>query len=690
MPKKRQTCVLVLNCGRICSCLELPCNFKGVYFYKDALKGEGLFFVKPMPWRKLLSFILLTAILAIPSRIAVAQIPGLDQLITQTLQGVTAGQTTPAQAGADLAGSPLNTGQITAAEFTNVINNFIQGGTANATAVVGVLGAMATGAIDADMAQALSQIPNLGNITNIAGINSVLQSLGPVIEGLGPLQQITEIGSILSVALGPDGLAALANNPALQTQLAASLLSQFPALSQLGDVAQIANALGQLGQQLQNMTPAQIAAALISGLLGPDNPLGALLGALAGAGGPANSLTSASVRFACCAPVATNVPRHYFNLRNHINQEFIQHRTWFLSVFWRDNILPALMLMAEQLTATGIMQIEMIGTLLDAKHQLETQRLFQELTARAHKDYQPSEGMCQIGTASRSLAASERLSNLTQMGLTQRLLQRQTLSGDNIGVEGNNSDMASRLDRFVSTYCSPADNTNQLGTLCPAVPSSPRQNIDIDYTRNIESRLTLDVDFTEGNASPTPDEQDVFALSSNLFSHNIAPITINPDDLGDGRGNIRQGNVEKLMNWRAVIAKRSVAQNSFAAITAQRASGDAASAPYTKALIRELGVTDEAEINAFLGVNPSYFAQMEVLTKKIYQNPAFYTELYDKPANVERKGAALQAISLMQDRDLYNSLIRSEAVLSVLLETMVEKEQEKVVNSARKVGVLSD
>jgi hypothetical protein len=57
---------------------------------------------------------------------------------------------------------------------------------------------------------------------------------------------------------------------------------------------------------------------------------------------------------------------------------------------------------------------------------------------------------------------------------------------------------------------------------------------------------------------------------------------------------------------------------------------------------------------------------------------------------VERKGAALQAIGLMQDRDLYNSLIRSEAVLSVLLETMLEKEQEKVVNAARKAGVLSE
>src|SRR5690606_4894496 len=110
--------------------------------------------------------------------------------------------------------------------------------------------------------------------------------------------------------------------------------------------------------------------------------------------------------------------------------------------------------------------------------------------------------------------------------------------------------------------------------------------------------------------------------------------------------------------------------------TAMRASGDEGSAPYTKALIKELGITSTDEIDKFLGEKPSYFAQMEVLTKKIYQNPTFYTELYDKPVNVERKGAAIEAISLMQDRDLYNSLLRSEAVLSVLLETMLIKEQQ--------------
>ena len=146
----------------------------------------------------------------------------------------------------------------------------------------------------------------------------------------------------------------------------------------------------------------------------------------------------------------------------------------------------------------------------------------------------------------------------------------------------------------------------------------------------------------------------------------------------DGNGNPRNA-VFRYMDLRSVAAKRSVAQNSFMSIVAERSSGNEEVAPFLKSIIEELEIDNfDLNIDILLGERPSYFAQMEVLTKKIYQNPEFYTELYDKPANVLRKGAALRAIGLMQDRDIYNSLLRSEAVLSVLLETMLHDEQQRV------------
>lgn len=393
-----------------------------------------------------------------------------------------------------------------------------------------------------------------------------------------------------------------------------------------------------------------------------------------------------------CTTCTIQIPLHHMRIQTEVTLQFVQHEEWIVETFFIENILPAMMLMAEQLTDAGIYQVEMFGTFLDAKHQLETQRLFQQLTARAHKDYHPSEGMCTLGTTVRSLAMSDRRSNLSQTTLASRMMQRQALSGENLAFQGTDSDQRSRLAAFKANYCEQADNQNGLGDLCPEPVAEPgRRNIDVDYTRNIESRLTLEMNFANlpgapGTAELTDDEQDAFALAANLYSHNLPP-QVEAEKLGKAAADqVRLSTAEKYLDLRAIFAKRSVAQNSFAALVGMRASGDPQSAPYVKAVLRELGIADDEEINKLLGESPSYFAQMEILTKKLYQNPVFYTELYDKPANIERKGAALQAIGLMQDRDLYNSLIRSEATLSVLLETMLETEQERVTNTRGRIN----
>jgi hypothetical protein len=76
----------------------------------------------------------------------------------------------------------------------------------------------------------------------------------------------------------------------------------------------------------------------------------------------------------------------------------------------------------------------------------------------------------------------------------------------------------------------------------------------------------------------------------------------------------------------------------------------------------------------------SYYAQMEILSKKIFQRPEFYTNLYDKPANVSRKAASLQAIGMMLDRDIFETNLRTEMLISMLLELQVIKEQERFEN----------
>ena len=388
-----------------------------------------------------------------------------------------------------------------------------------------------------------------------------------------------------------------------------------------------------------------------------------------------------------CSDACTSkiVPVHE-NIRNATEDSVAEHRRWIVEDFFVEaKIAETMMLMAEQLTAVGIQQIEIIGTFFDAKHQLETQRLFQTLVAKAHKDYHPSEGICEIGTATRSLAASERLANLNQAAFSNRMMQRQILSANVLSGQGAKSDRESRLLQFRTVFCNPTDNADGLGLLCGAGGVKEQYNMDVDYTNSIENKLTLDINFTDpSNPPPTPDEQNIFALSANIFSNQVLSsvterLLADPDHRPRDLSNF-------YIKQRAIAAKRSVAQNSFAAVTAMRSLGSGENSPFLKSIIQELGVGLN-EIDHYIGENPSYFAQMEILTKKLYQNPEFYANLYDKPVNIERKGAAVQAIAIMQDRDIYKSLLRSEAVLATMLETLMSKEHNRI---SRDLDTLKD
>lgn len=380
-------------------------------------------------------------------------------------------------------------------------------------------------------------------------------------------------------------------------------------------------------------------------------------------------------------------------IKNYVTSEFRQHRSWMVSTLWADHLLPAMMMMAEQLTVVAMQQVQIIGSFLDAKQQMETQQVLQKMQARAHKDYQPSVGMCEFGSSVKSLAASERKAEYNAIVMSARSQDRSLGSAYTSAAAGDFLDKESRVRQFRTEFCEVMDNNNGLTYMCdrdgdgnPATGDKgavdPQvANADIDFARTVDYPWTLDIDFTNDDLKPDDaTEQDVLALASNLYGHYTLPRIPGDDLRGPAPGASLTAAQKLYMDARAYEAKRSVAENSFNAITAMKSKGLAGSHDYLVALMRELGVTSDADINFILNDEPSYHAQMEILTKKIYQNPDFYTNLYDKPANVERKGVALQAISLMQKFDLFKSYLRSEASLSVLLELAVSDLQQEVEN----------
>lgn len=333
--------------------------------------------------------------------------------------------------------------------------------------------------------------------------------------------------------------------------------------------------------------------------------------------------------------------------------------------------VATLQIMTSQLSAIMMEQTLAIGTFFDAKHQLESQRLMQEKLAQAHKDYQPSEQMCQVGTFVRNLANTEKRAELTKAAMAQSAINRELATGD-VSTFDIVSDEKTKMTAYLDKFCSPDDNGQQNQLICNN-KDKERMNADINYTQTIGAPLTIPLNMMDGTTKP--EEENLFMLMDYLFMNNRSPwvskTVINTRAFR-----------EPYQNMRSLTAMRSVAQNSFAHIIGEKTespeNSDESNAPFIKSLMKEMGVKDD-EIERTIGKNPSYYAQMEVLTKKIYQDPKFIVNLYDKPTNVKRLKAAMTAIKLMQDRDIHNALMRREMLMSMLLELQLRQEQQDLL-----------
>lgn len=558
-------------------------------------------------------------------------------------------------------------------DATQIIQG-IQKGQINPETAIKLVNQLTNGQIPVEVGKVLSAIQKLGDLGNIKNISDIFKNpqitkaLGDAFKQAGIPTEVTNIiGNIGNIAINPESLPDKIKEQVIAVAtkaIADALKKSAPELSKV-----LENLLGGSNGVLD----------AISIKIGEGATIQlSFSGGISSGGGP-----SCGAECNSCSSCAPKINENHRRIRSHVTSEFEQHRNWLVTTYFLENILPAMMLMSNQITTTMMQQVQIVGTFFDAKHQLETQRLFQQLTAKAHKDYHPSESLCVIGTNVRSLAASERNSNLSQMVLADRMLQRQLSTGQGISTQGGKSDRSSRVHLFINKFCNKTDHGRALQLLCKDGGKSPNQiNMDVNYTAALENKLTLELNFIDKDSNgkaisvnASEDEENIFALGANLFGNKIIPII--PKEFLANTQHQPYDAANLYIDLRAIAAKRSVAQNSFAAITALKTQGGEEVAPFLKAILFEAGI-NPTEIEDRLGEYPSYFAQMEVMTKDIYQNPTFYTELYDKPVNIERKGAALQAIELMQDRDMYKSLLRSEAVLATLIETMLSKEHARI------------
>lgn len=342
------------------------------------------------------------------------------------------------------------------------------------------------------------------------------------------------------------------------------------------------------------------------------------------------------------------------------------------------NWVAGLQRMTQQLTTVMMQQMQVMGTFFDGKQQLELQRLFQSKLAKAHRDYYPGESMCQIGTMVRDLAVSDGRATLAKSVINENILGRELVSGDRSTVTGDQSNLEGRLADLRERNCNPDGSNPGSKEFCAeSEGDKSRRDRDVNFTELVSLPSTIDADFLDSRT--TKQEQDLFTMINGLYANRgfevVSAGLVTSTDFS-----------QNFMDMRSIVAMRGVARNSIASIVAMKTAGpsrDNSAGQFMKELMKEMQLSDE-EIESLLGKNPSYFAQMDVLTKKIYQNPTFYTNLYDKPANIQRMRASMSAIKTMQDRDIYNALLRREMLISMLLELQTRELENPTTPAALK------
>ncbi len=393
----------------------------------------------------------------------------------------------------------------------------------------------------------------------------------------------------------------------------------------------------------------------------------------------------------CTQPMDSLVQQMFRGMGLYTGQQDMQ-QYYYMSTL-KPSMKDAYKSMSDELRNATLFPIAVIGSFFDGQTFEQTLLSLQKQSAETLETQTISDQICRFGTLSRSLAKSEDKARLVQLSLAAAMMNRQTLHENmNAAFEegtgrtmGRGADKAGRIALVKTVFCDPKDAGGGTKSWCQSTSEADR-NRDIDTFRSFYAPQTLDIDFSqELELKETADERNLFALASNLFAHDL-PANLVKSDLDALNGADPQAakeKIDRLMEFRSLVAKRSVAQNSFATLAAMKAAGSGSSALYMKEIVRDLGLDDAAQA-AEIGDRPSYNAQMNMLTRTLYQSPSFYANLMESTTNVARQQSAMESIALMQDRDIYDSLRRSEMLLSTLLETYIAQSQDALKDRGTK------
>ncbi|HCK32735.1 MAG TPA: hypothetical protein DHW10_04230 [Rhodospirillaceae bacterium] len=251
-------------------------------------------------------------------------------------------------------------------------------------------------------------------------------------------------------------------------------------------------------------------------------------------------------------------------------------------------------------------------------------------------------------------------------------------------------------------------------------------NLDTNYTKAIDLRRTWGLghywettadgkmEKTAHERMPVVDRKIADHFMTSIFDEAVPPLQkkVVEDAYDPNTGRLNNEVAQHLLDRRSIETSRSVAKNSFLHIISRRqpfstrtASKKTVMYDFAEVFYNTEGLTPEqiqtGMNDYFVGkmeeltpekrptedgekfIIPGYEAQLEFLAKLMYLHPSFVASASDR---VDQKILLATATKSIVSYDLMQSMIRQEAILATLLETLLADKQAEVEAQARRIN----
>lgn len=327
--------------------------------------------------------------------------------------------------------------------------------------------------------------------------------------------------------------------------------------------------------------------------------------------------------------------------------------------------------MTRQATKSSQSQVSDLSALTDNSRQYKIETHRRARKADTENNLRPSNRVCEMATLSSNIQSSEEISEATQAAASQDLFSKMNNRPGTITGDGEYES----LKRHITEMCDNGQldpSTNGVSGLktCPEGMGDQNYSANTDAYARLVAPKTIPANLSDTDV--TAGDKNTMALLSNL-------TVITLPESGKEEFNTQAG-FSANTRLDSVRAKQSLVYKAVTDYAAEKSMGPGGpAAAGMKKMYLDNGVAP-ADVESYVGNNPSKYAQEDVLMNKSFLDAKSIADTQETHENVLRNRAVTRNMVTKNDLQILERMEMQEMLLAAILTDMVEKEMEYVTD----------